>query len=106
MLKPISIAAAIALTFVAPSQAVSLNVAPVSLDPIVETVGSRLTGSQRLRRLMHTHLRAGNPITQSVRDATGDPNITVLDRRSGDPYQTYQCSFFNLRKGQRVLKCD
>ncbi|MEP1207445.1 MAG: hypothetical protein ABJM29_15830 [Rhizobiaceae bacterium] len=106
MLKLTSTAAVVALALVTPSQAVIFSAAQVSVDPIVENTASRLSGAERLRRLMRTHIRAGNPITQSVRDATGNPNITVIDRRYGDPYQTYQCSYFNLRKGQRVLKCD
>ncbi|NKB52116.1 MAG: hypothetical protein GKR97_07835 [Rhizobiaceae bacterium] len=106
MLKLVSTAAVMALTIVSTSHAASFNAAPVSIEPVVETVASRLTGAQRLRRLMRPHFKDGHPITQSVRDATGNPNIIVLDQRFGDPHQTYQCSFYSLRKGTRVLKCD
>ena len=106
MLKLIATTTVMALTLITTSQAAPINIEPVSLDPIVENVGSRLTGAERLRRLMKPHLKWSNPITQSVRNATGDPNITVLDQRFGDPYDSYQCAFYYLKPGQRVLKCD
>ena len=106
MLKPLSTAAVVALALITPSQAAPFSPVQVSVDPIIENTASRLSGAERLHRLMRSHRRAGNPITQSVRNATGNPDITVIDRRYGDPFQTYRCSYFNLRKGQRVLKCD
>ncbi len=106
MLKIISTAAVMALTLATPLQAAVLSPAPVSADPVVETVGSRLSGAARLQRLFRPHFKYDNPIIQSVRDATGDPNITVLDQRFGDRYQTYQCPYYFLRKDYRVLKCQ
>ncbi len=106
MLKLASTAAVMALTMLSTSHAASFNAARISVEPVVETVASRLSGAQRLQRLMRAHFKFSNPITQSVRDATGNPNIIVLDQRFGDPHQTYQCSYYSLRKGTRVLKCD
>ena len=106
MLKLMATTTVMAFTLITTAQAAPMNIAPISLDPVVEKVGSRLTGAERLRRLMKPHLKWSNPITQSVRDATGDPNITVLDQRFGDPHQTYQCAYYYLKPGQRVLKCD
>lgn len=100
------LAASLSIGAVTATNAATFNIAPVSVDSVVEKAGVRLSGAERLRRLMRPHFRDSNPITQSVRDATGDPNISVLDFRTGDPYQTYTCSFFNLRKNKRVLKCD
>lgn len=101
-----ALASAMALTAVSFSQAAAFKLNPVPVDPVVETVGAQLTGKQRLRRLFRPHQRIGNPITQSVRDATGDPNIQVLDFRSFNSGEFYSCSYFNLRKGQRVLRCE
>ena len=100
-----ALAAAMTLFAVSASQAAPINLKPVSVDPIVQNTASSLTGKQRLKRLMRPHIKLGNPITQSVRNATGDPNITVIDRRSGFG-NTYTCTFTNLRKNQRVLLCD
>lgn len=101
-----ALAAAMAMTAISTSQASVFKLNPVPVDPVVETVGVQLSGKQRLRRLMRPHYRFGNPITQSVRNATGNPNIQVVDRRSFDPNELFTCSYFNLRKGQRVLKCE
>ena len=101
-----ALAAAMALTAISTSRAAAFKLNPVPVDSVVETVGASLSGKQRLRRLFSLHYRAGNPITQSVRDATGDPNIQVLDRRTFDPNRLFSCSYFNLRKGKRVLKCE
>ena len=100
------LATAMALTAVSASQASAFKLNPVPVDPVVENVGTKLSGKQRLRRLFRPHTRSGNPITQSVRDATGDPNIQVLDYRSFDPSEYYTCSYYNLRKGKRVLRCE
>jgi hypothetical protein len=91
---------------VSTSQAAAYNINPVPVDPVVETVGSHLTGKQRLRRLFRLHRRAGNPITQSVRNATGDPNILVQDYRTFSSNRMFSCSYFNIRKGKRVLRCE
>ncbi|MCJ8311286.1 MAG: hypothetical protein HRU27_20370 [Rhizobiaceae bacterium] len=101
-----ALATAMALTAISTSQAVGFKASPVSADPVVKTVGSKLTGKQRLNRLFRPHYRIGNPITKSVRIATGDPNIQVLDYRGTSTSRLYTCSYFNLRKGQRVLKCE
>ena len=87
-------AVAISLVAITAPQAAPYNASHIAVDPIVEKSGSRLTGKERLRRLFRQHSRVGNPITQSVRDATGDPNISVIDNRFGDPFDTYSCSYF------------
>ena len=101
-----ALATAMALTAISTSQAAGFKTNPVPVDLVVETVGTKLTGKQRLRRLFRPHYRLGNPITQSVRNATGDPNIQVVDRRTFSSTRLFSCSYFNLRKGQRVLKCE
>ena len=101
-----SAAAVLAVSVIGTSHAATFNIAPVAVDSVVQKTGTRLSGSERLRRLMRPHFKIHNPITQSVRDATGNPNISVIDNRRGDAYQTYRCHFFNLSKNKRVLKCD
>ena len=106
MLKTTLAAVAIVFGTMATSQAASYNIAPVAVDPIVQKTGVKLSGAERLKRLMRPHIRYLNPITQSVKDATGDPNISVIDFRSADPYETATCHFFYVSKKKRVLKCD
>lgn len=105
--KSISLAAALLLPVAATTQAAPLKFSPITADVINETVvkvGAKLSGKQKLKRLMRPHSRWGNPITQDVRDATGDPNIVVLDRRGGSD-DVYRCSFITLQ-GKRALTCD
>ena len=101
-----ALATAMAMTAISTSQATGFKTNPVQVDSVIETVGTQLSGKQRLRRLFRPHYRLGNPITQSVRDATGDPNIRVFDHRSFDQNELFTCTYFNLRKGKRILKCD
>ena len=101
-----ALASTLALSVTTTSQAATFRLNAVPVDPVVETVRTKLTGKQRLHRLLRRHRLAGNPITQSVRDATGDPNITVLDYRNPSRADVFTCTFFNLRKNQRVLKCE
>ncbi|MEP0942362.1 MAG: hypothetical protein ABJH63_11910 [Rhizobiaceae bacterium] len=101
-----TLAVAMTFTSVSTSHAAAYKLKPIPVDPIVETTGSTLTGKQRLNRLFRPHFRVGNPITQSVRNATGDPNIQVIDRRGFSLNRMYSCNYFFLRKNQRVLKCQ
>ena len=85
-----------------PALLISLTVAALTAMSAAHA-GSRLSGSEQLARLLQTH-SFQYPITQAVKNATGDPNITVIDRR-GRPGSAYYCSFLN-RYGRRVLVCD
>ncbi|MEM8751190.1 MAG: hypothetical protein AAGF28_12895 [Pseudomonadota bacterium] len=60
------------------------------------------SGREQLRRLMRNHV-GFVPITQEALNATGDPNIIVIDRRVGG---VNRCSFSTIRRGQRALICD
>ncbi len=73
------------------AQAVTLY----SSDPYVE-----------LQKLLRPHFYFGGRVSDAVRAATGDPNITVIDRR----WKTgaiYQCNYeyWGVRK-ERVMVCD
>ncbi|MGI9401311.1 MAG: hypothetical protein ACR2O0_08665 [Rhizobiaceae bacterium] len=61
---------------------------------------------EELDRLLHPHFWFGGRVSDAVRAATGDPNISVIDRRTrrGD---VYECNFqfWGIRK-QRVMVCD
>lgn len=61
---------------------------------------------QQLERLLHPHFFFGTQVSDAVRAATGDPNISVIDRRThtGD---VYECNFqFWGARRQRVMVCD
>ena len=57
----------------------------------------------KLRAVLRSHVYFGLPITRGMRAATGDPNITVIDRRQYG--RNSRCTFIN-RSGRRILKCD
>ena len=105
--KTLSLAVALLMPLAATSQAAPLKFSPIVSDVVNENVievGAKLSGKQKLKRLMRPHSRWGNPITQDVRDATGDPDIVVLDRRGGSD-DVYRCSYITLQ-GKRALTCD
>jgi hypothetical protein len=104
MMKLLSVICAATCLSTAETSAASSTGGASSTDYQFRNRGSKYSGEERLRRLMRPHYRYRNPITQSVRDATGNPNISVIDRRYRYD-ETYTCTYFNLRSGQRVLKC-
>ncbi len=105
MLRTISLTAALAMLIAVPVNAAPFNAAALNVDnsSIVTKVRARLTGKQRLNRLLRTHFKSGNPITKSVREATGIPRVTIIDRRVGGG--PFSCAFRNFRNA-RVLVCD
>jgi len=107
MFKVLTIATALALSAGVSANAAGLigNAGTIAGESLVQKTGADLSGKERLYRLLRSHTRAGNPITQSVRDATGNPDIVVLDRRSGDYFGSYSCSYITLQ-GERALLCS
>ena len=77
------------------------TVAPIQ-PAIAQSVDQRASGAVQLRQLLRTHIYNGFPVSRAARAATGDPNITVIDRRTGG---ASQCSFLN-RFGRRILQCN
>ncbi|MEM7463812.1 MAG: hypothetical protein AAF362_14160 [Pseudomonadota bacterium] len=59
-----------------------------------------------LQKLLRPHFYFGGRVSDAVRAATGDPNITVIDRR-WKTGEIYECNFefWGARK-QRVMVCD
>lgn len=77
----------------------------VQTDGVVELIAANQSGKKQLERLLKPHFsRFGNPITQKVKNATGDPNIVVFDRRGGGD-SVFRCSFITY-KGKRAMTCD
>ena len=54
------LAASLSIGAVTSTNAAGFKVAPVSVDSVVEKAGVRLSGKERLRRLMRPHFRSGN----------------------------------------------
>lgn len=61
---------------------------------------------EQLEKLLRPHFFFGDRVSDAVRAATGDPNISVIDRRF-EFGEVYECNFqfWGLRK-QRVMVCD
>ena len=81
----------------------SINAPQVQQNPLIHQIGYRESGKQRLRRLLRSHFLPLN-VTKAARAATGDPNITVIDRRFSYD-EPYSCSFLT-QQGKRVMICD
>ncbi len=73
-------------------------------DTLVVKFRKNLSGAAKLKRLMRPHFGRYLPITQDIRDATGDPDIVVFDRR-GLRSELYTCTFITYR-GKRAMTCD
>ncbi len=71
--------------------------------PLVQNIGYSESGKKRLKRLLRPHFLPLN-VTRAARAATGDPNITVIDRRFSYD-EPYSCSFLT-QHGKRVMICD
>ena len=67
-----------------------------------QLVDQSLSGKAQLKALMRPHHFDGSPVSREARAATGNPNITVIDRRTSG---ISRCSFLN-RGNERVLQCD
>lgn len=79
------------------------NIAQPSAEASIVLAGfSDRSGAAQLKRLLnpHTHYIA---VTRAARAATGNPNIRVIDRRTGD--SVFRCSFLTVQ-GKRALICD
>ncbi len=65
------------------------------------------SGKEKLAKLLRPHAFFGERITDDVRAATGDPDITVIDRRV-QWGEIYSCNYIFLSGGQRnrALVCD
>lgn len=61
------------------------------------------SGEAQLQRLLSPHTNFIR-VSRAARAATGDPDITVIDRR-GRSGEVYQCSFLT-RYGRRIMICD
>ena len=99
-----------------PSFAKSLTAKPVALFAAAALLGAgfasgasaanlvdpRASGETQLRQLLRAHIFTGARVSREARAATGDPNITVIDRRTGG---VSRCSFLN-QQGKRVMICD
>ncbi len=57
-----------------------------------------------LQRILGSHAWYGERVSNAVRAATGDPNITVIDRR-WEWGEIYSCNY-HFMQGKRVLICD
>jgi hypothetical protein len=62
------------------------------------------TPEQQLQYALGSHIYLGQRITDAMRAATGDPNISVIDKRYiyGD---VYSCNY-QFWGSRRVLVCD
>ena len=78
--------------------ALALLVVPAN----AQLVDPRASGAEQLRQLLRSHLFSGEPVSSAARSATGDPHITVIDRRTGG---VSRCSYL-YRRGERVLYCN
>ncbi len=74
------------------------------VDTPVTQVRSKLTGREKLKRLFRPHPK-NLPITQDVRDATGNPNIIVFDNRGGPRQDMFTCTYITYH-GKRAMVCD
>ena len=75
-----------------------------SIDNTVIEVGTKLSGKQKLQRVLRTHTFR-YPITRDIRAAAGNPNMAVFDHRTGFTGTTYRCSYITYRS-QKALVCD
>lgn len=114
-MKSLMIAAAAAMAFVSGAQAVTFQPTIATAqattgDGYVLQVGSsRVSAKARaqLQRVLRPHYTR-IPITREMRAAAGDPNMTVIDRRSSGIFssgEVNRCSFITMR-GKRAMICE
>ncbi|MEE9314114.1 MAG: hypothetical protein V3V02_05655 [Rhizobiaceae bacterium] len=110
MLKPVLFFSLLGLGVAATASAAalhsrSIHATPQTTErqlPILDAAYD-LTGQEKLKLLLRPHSQY-LPITQAVRDATGDPNIVVFDNRS-PRNDVNRCSFI-IYHGKRAMVCD
>ena len=94
-----------------PSRAAKALIGSLALALVVSAAPAQAQyitqqGAARLNFLLNTHVYAGQRVTQDVRNATGDPNIIVVDRRHTFG-ETYRCSYaYRGNPRYRYLVCD
>ena len=111
MIKTLAVTAALALASSMTANAAGVGslgqpVAKSSQTHVIQVAGLKnrgefSSGAAKLKRLMRPH-HVRTPITQDVRNATGDPNIVVFDHRIGS---VFRCSYITYQ-GKRALQCD
>jgi hypothetical protein len=74
----------------------------INIERFVHTVDTR--AEARLQKLLRPHVYTGQQITSDVKAATGDPNITVFDRRH-EFGEVYSCSYLFVQ-GKRAMVCE
>lgn len=57
----------------------------------------------KLRTILKSHVYQGLPITRAMRAATGDPNITIIDRRRIG--RSSICGY-EYRYNRRIMTCS
>jgi hypothetical protein len=75
---------------------------PVKAERSLHTADTR--AEERLQKLLRPHVYTGQQITSDVKAATGDPNITVFDRRH-EFGEVYSCSYLFVQ-GKRAMVCE
>ena len=88
-----------ALFAIAAVTAMSFTTLPGSAAGLVDLSAD---GKTQLRQLLRPHIPQGKFVSRAARAATGDPDITVIDRRTGG---VSRCSFLN-QGNKRVLLCE
>ena len=95
-----------AMAFVGPAQAfapLSSGLVPTTLNvdagAAVQQIGYRGTAEEKLAKLLKPHYGKRQFISREIREATGNPNIKVYDRRVSKDWN--QCSY-GTQNGKRV----
>jgi len=61
-------------------------------------------GATELKKILMPHAFFGQRVTPAMKAASGDPNLTVIDRR-WQWGEIYSCNYM-FQQGRRVLVCD
>jgi len=62
-------------------------------------------GKRKLKKILKPHIATSRSIGADVREAAGDRNMAVFDRRTTRSGRFAQCSFITYR-GKRALTCN